>query len=97
MPPTHSLDTPRTGSPSLELPPSLVDIPILVKPINHTADLYLYRSSQVRSFPTHLHDLYCYTTLATLHKPHSYCEVFNNPLWDDVITAKLDALSKNYN
>ena len=37
-------------------------------------------STWVRSIPAHLLDYHCYTTLATLHEPHTYHEAFTNPL-----------------
>ena len=55
----------------------------------------LRRSSRVTSLPSHLHDFHCYTTLATLHEPHSYCEASSNPLWQAAMTKELDALSRN--
>ena len=38
-------------------------------------------STWVRSIPTHLLDYHCYTVLATLHEPHTYCEASTDPLW----------------
>ena len=41
----------------------------------------LHRSTRV-SIPTpYLTDYHCSFALATLYEPHTYCEVFTNPLW----------------
>ena len=37
-------------------------------------------STQVRSIPERLLHYHCYTTLATLHEPHTYREASTNPL-----------------
>uniref|UniRef100_A0A2N9HIH1 Integrase catalytic domain-containing protein n=1 Tax=Fagus sylvatica TaxID=28930 RepID=A0A2N9HIH1_FAGSY len=55
----------------------------------------LRRSSRVTSLPSHLRDFHCDTTLATLHKPHSYCEASSNPLGQAAMTKELDTLSRN--
>ena len=51
-------------------------------------------STRVRSIPAHLLDYHCYTTLATLHKPHTYHEASTNPLWQIAMKEELDALTK---
>ena len=33
-------------------------------------------SPSVRNFPSHLHDFYYFSTLATLHEPHTFCEAY---------------------
>ena len=50
----------------------------------------------VRSIPTHLLNYHCYTTLATLHEPHTYPEASTDPLWQIAMKNELDALSKNH-
>ena len=37
-----------------------------------------------------------YIALATLHKPHTYCEASTDPLWKIAVKEELDALSKNH-
>ena len=53
-------------------------------------------STRVRSIPAHLLDYHCYTTLATLHEPHTYREVSTDPLWQIAMKEEFDALSKNH-
>ena len=38
-------------------------------------------STQVRSIPAHFLDYHYYTTLSTLHEPHTYHEAFTDSLW----------------
>ena len=33
---------------------------------------------------------YCYTTLVTLHEPHTYHEASTNPLWQIAMKKELD-------
>jgi len=40
----------------------------------------LHQSTRVRAPPSHIQDYHCYYAPATLHEPHSYCEVSTNPL-----------------
>ena len=53
-------------------------------------------STRVRFIPAHLLDYHCYTALATLHEPHTYCEAFTELLWQIAMNEELDALSKNH-
>ena len=65
-------------------------------PEDHAQDIPPRHSIRVRSIPAHLLDYHCYTALATLHKPHTYCEASTDPLWQITMKEELDALSKNY-
>ena len=78
------LPNPELGSPA----------PALLKDL--AQDIPPHHSTRVRSIPTHLLDYHCYTTLATLHEPHTYREASTNPLWQIALKEELDALSKNH-
>ena len=52
--------------------------------------------TRVRSILTRLLDYHCYTTFATLHKPHTYREVSTDPLWQITMKEELDTLFKNH-
>jgi hypothetical protein len=63
------------------------------------------RSDRVKAPPAHLHDylllfsfffLFFFSILATLHKPHSYCEANADPFWQKAMSDELDALSKTH-
>jgi hypothetical protein len=53
-------------------------------------------STHVTALPSHLHDYHCYSVLATLHEPHSFCEAHTNPLWQNAMSEELNALSKTH-
>jgi hypothetical protein len=38
------------------------------------------RSTRVKAHPTLLSDYHCYSAIATLHEPHSFCESHTDPL-----------------
>ena len=52
--------------------------------------------TRVRSIPAHLLDYHCYTTITTLHKPHTYRKAPTNHLWKIAMKEELDALSKHH-
>ena len=60
---------PKLGSPAPTPPEDLAQ------------DIPPRHSTRVRSIPAHLLDYHCYTTLATLHEPHTYREASTDPLW----------------
>ena len=78
------LPNPKLGSPA---PTPLEDLVQDISPRHLT---------RVRSIPTHLLNYHCYTTLATLHEPHTYPEASTDPLWQIAMKNELDALSKNH-
>ena len=78
------LPNPKLGSPA---PTPLEDLVQDISPRHLT---------RVRSIPTHLLNYHCYTTLATLHEPHTYPETSTDPLWQIAMKNELDALSKNH-
>ena len=78
------LPNPELGSPT---PTSHEDL---------AQDIPSYHLTRVRSIPTHLLDYYCYTALATLHKPHTYHETSTDPLLQIAMKEELDAFSKNH-
>ena len=63
-----------------ELPNPELRSPTPTPPEDLAQDIPPCHSTQVRSIPTHLLDYYCYTALATLHKPHTYHEASTDPL-----------------
>ena len=56
----------------------------------------LHHSTWVRSIPANSLNYHCYTTLATLYKPHTYHKASTNHLWQIAMKEELDALSKNH-
>ena len=60
---------PELRSPAPALPEDLIQ------------DIPPRHSTRVRSIPAHLLDYHCYTTLTTLHEPHTYHEASINHLW----------------
>ena len=94
IPQTESSDH-SSGSSSDETPDSSSESPVLAPSEDPTPTTTLRHSSRVTSLPSHLRDFHCYTTLATLHEPHSYREASSNPLWQAAMTEELDALSRN--
>uniref|UniRef100_A0A2N9GTJ7 Uncharacterized protein n=1 Tax=Fagus sylvatica TaxID=28930 RepID=A0A2N9GTJ7_FAGSY len=94
IPQTESSDH-SSGSSSDETPHSSSESLAPTPSEDHAPTTTLRRSSRVTSLPSHLRDFHCYTTLATLHEPHSYHEASSNPLWQATMTEELDALSRN--
>ena len=79
-----------------ELPNLELGFPALALPEDLAQDISPHHSTRVRSILTHLLDYHCYTTLATLHEPHTYREASIDPLWQIAMKEELDALSKNH-
>jgi hypothetical protein len=86
---TSSPDDITTVDPNAPAPP--VDPPTLEPDI-----LVPHHSTRVTTFPSHLCDYHCYSALATLHEPHSFCEAHTNPLWQNAMSEELNALSKTH-
>ena len=57
----------------------------------HAQNIPPYHLTQVRSIPAHLLDYHCYTTITTLHEPHTYREASTNRLWQIAMIKELDA------
>ena len=79
-----------------ELPNPKLGSPIPAPPEDFAQDILPRHSTRVRFILTHLLDYHYYTTLATLHKSHTYRKASTNPLWQITMKEELDALSKNY-
>jgi hypothetical protein len=62
-------------------------------PINTTAP-EPRRSHRVSTLPSHLRDFHYFSAFATLHEPHTFCEASSDPLWQQAMKEKLDALLK---
>ena len=70
--------------------------PAPAPPKDLAQEILPHHSTWVRSIPAHLLDYHCYTTLATLHEPHTYLEASIDPLWQIAMEEELDTLSKNH-
>ena len=79
-----------------ELPNPELGSPAHAPPEDLAQDIPPRHSTRVRSILAHLLNYHCYTALATLHEPHTYCEVSTDPLWQIAMNEELDALSKNH-
>ena len=63
-----------------ELPNLELGSPAPAPPKDHAQDIPPRHSTRVRSILGHLLDYHSYTTLATLHEPHTYREASIDPL-----------------
>ena len=63
-----------------ELPNPELESPAPAPPKDLAQDIPPHHSTRVRSIYAHLLNYHCYTTLTTLHKPHTYREASINPL-----------------
>ena len=79
-----------------ELPNLKLGSPTPAQPEDFAQDIPPHHSTRVKSIPAHLLNYHCYIALATLHKPHTYCEASIDPLWKIAVKEELDALSKNH-
>ena len=84
-----------SASPSDESPHSSSESPAPAPSEDPCPATTLRHSFRVTSLPSHLRDFHCYTTLATLHEPHSYREASTNSLWQVAMTEEFDALFRN--
>ncbi|WJZ85271.1 hypothetical protein VitviT2T_004816 [Vitis vinifera] len=111
VPSTNTFDPPLDFSPDIfyassrqvadeqiddKLPHFEPGSPAPAMPEDPPQDIPLRHSTRVRSIPPHLLDYYCYTALATLHEPRTYCEASIDPLWQIAMKEELDALTKNH-
>uniref|UniRef100_A0A2N9HG58 Integrase catalytic domain-containing protein n=1 Tax=Fagus sylvatica TaxID=28930 RepID=A0A2N9HG58_FAGSY len=62
-------------------------------PVNTTAPKPR-RSHRVSTLPSHLRDFHCFSVFATLHEPRTFHEASSDPLWQQAMKEKLDALLK---
>ena len=70
--------------------------PTPAPPEDFAQDISPRHLTRVRSIPAHLLYYHCYTTLATLHEPHTYRGASTDPVWLIVMKEELVALSKNH-
>ena len=91
-----SLGSPSNEQVDDELPHFELKFPAPTPPEDLPQDTPPRYSIRVRSIPAHLLDNHCYNTLATLHKPHTYCEASTDSLWQIVMKEEFDTLSKNH-
>ncbi|WJZ92521.1 hypothetical protein VitviT2T_011510 [Vitis vinifera] len=111
VPSTNTFDPPLDFSPDIfdasprqvadeqiddELPHFEPGSPAPALPEDPPQDIPPCHSTRVRSIPPHLLDYHCYTALATLHEPQTYCEASLDPLWQIAMKEELDALTKNH-
>ena len=83
---------------SNELPAPIIDVPTdtapAVDPAGPSDSYALHRSHQKTTLPSHLPDFHCFSTLAFLQEPQTFREASSNPLWQQAMKEKLDALHK---
>jgi hypothetical protein len=85
----HTPDLPLVAPPA-DSPTSPQEPALPVDPVtDQTPLLPLRRSDRVRAPPTHLRDYSCFSTVLSLHEPHTYREACTNPLWQQVMTEEL--------
>ncbi|RVW11705.1 Retrovirus-related Pol polyprotein from transposon TNT 1-94 [Vitis vinifera] len=111
VPSTNTFDPPLDFSPNIfdasprqvadaqiddKLPHFEPGSPAPALPEDPPQDLPPRHSTRVRSIPPHLLDYHCYTALATLHEPQTYCEASTDPLWQIAMKEELDTLTKNH-
>ena len=87
--PSHAYD---------ELLASIIDVPTDIAPAMDPAgpsnSHALRRSHRVTTLPSHHCDFHCFSALAFLQEPQTFREASSNPLWQQAIKEKLDALHK---
>ena len=98
-PPTIPALTPSTSDlPSDEPSAPIIDVPYdtapAMDPVGPSDSHALRRSHRVTTLPSHLRDFHCFSTLAYLQEPQSFCEASSNPLWQQAMKEELDALHK---
>ena len=53
---------------------------------DQTPPLPFRRSDRVRAPPAYLRDYSRFLAVLSFHEPHTYCEVYTNPLWQQAMT-----------
>ena len=83
---------------SAELPALIINIPPDPAPIvdpTGPSDSHAFRRSHwVTTLPSHFRDFLCFSALASLQEPQTFHEASSNPLWQQAMKEKLDALHK---
>ena len=87
--PSHASDKPP--SPIIDVP---TDTAPAVDPAGPSDSHTLRRSHRVTTFPFHLRDFHCFSTLYSLQEPQTFHEASSNPLWQQAMKEELDALHK---
>ena len=81
-----------------ELSTPIIDVPTNNAPAMDPAgpfDSYALRCShQVTTLPSDLRDFHCFSALASLQEPKTFCEASSSPLWQQAMKEELDALHK---
>ena len=81
-----------------ELPAPIIDVPTntapTVDPAGPSDSYALRRSHWLTTLPSHLRDFHCFSALASLQEPQTFHEASSNPLWQQAMKEKLDALYK---
>ena len=105
--PEESSTSPSESPPSITDDPShasdellalIIDVPtdtaLTVDPAGHSDSHVLCRSHRVTTLPSHLRDFHCFFVLASLQELQNFHEASSNPLWQQAMKEKLDALHK---
>jgi hypothetical protein len=68
-----------------------------VNPVtDQTPPLPLRQSDRVRAPHAHLRDYSCFSTILSLHEPHTYREICTNHLWQQAMIKEPQALEKTH-
>ena len=87
--PFHASDDPPV--PIIDVP---TDTTLVVDPIGPFDSHALRSSHRVTTLLSHLRDFHCFSALASLQEPQTFCEASSNPLWQQAMKEELDALHK---
>ena len=89
-------DVPSRASDELLAP--IINVPTdtapTVDPVGPSDSNALCRSHWVTTVHFHLRDFHCFSALASLQEPQTFCETSFNPLWQQAMKEELDALHK---
>ena len=71
-----------------------IDHALAIDHVGPSESYTLRRSHRVTTLPSHLRDFHCFSALASLQEPQTFCEASSNPLWQQAMKEELNALHK---